>query len=416
MATDRFGNPHAPNLPYARGSILATTEDDFRKLQRAWALIRERGPDAVFIFTGLEHALPISGDELRYADDEIAPALYFERLRTLALEHLGGSPDRHDVAVFNRMTGATMATHLALVRPGDVVIGASASYSHPSVLRAAHHVGARFFDTAGLAMFKETIVREAKVTLVVLTRLAVTYDLMPVEEIRAIVRIAHDKGALVYVDDAGGARVGPAGFGQPRMLELAIDIGATGLDKYGTVGPRLGLLAGRVDLVSRIRAAGFEFGLEARQMLYPAVVRTLDQYDPARVRALIETTRQIAHVPRPLLGNRLRETPTTVQIPADDVLDIAMQRGGLEAPPVVPYEAAAALAMLLLQNHGMLTVHFVGVPPGTADLLIKFVPPETLQRFGGAGRYARAIDDSLTRLGGLLREPASIAELLLGTG
>jgi len=416
MATDRFGNSHAPNLPYARGRILATTEDDFRKLRRAWALIRERGPDAVFIFTGLEHALPMTAQELRFADDEIAPALYFERLKALALEHLGGSANGHDVAVFNRMTGATLATHLTLVRPGDVVIGASASYSHPSVVRAANHVRARFIDTAGLAMFKETIAGEARVALVDLTRLAVTYDLMPVEEIRAIVGIAHDKGALVYLDDAGGARVGPAGFGQPLMLELGVDVGATGLDKYGTVGPRLGLLAGRADLVSRIRATGFEFGLEARQMLYPAVVRTLEQYDPARVRALIETTRQIARELRPFVGNRLRETPTTVQIPADDILDIAMQRGGVEAPPVVPYETAAALAMLLLQNHGMLMVHFVGVPPGTADLLIKFVPPETLQRFGGAARYAWAIDDSLTRLGGLLREPASIAELLLGTG
>jgi len=45
---------------------------------------------------------------------------------------------------------------------------------------------------------------------------------MPVEEIRAIVRHAHDKGALVYMDDAGGARVGPAGFAQPRMLELGV--------------------------------------------------------------------------------------------------------------------------------------------------------------------------------------------------
>ena len=414
MVTDRFGNPHAPNLPYARGRILATTEDDFRKLQRAWAIIRERGPDAVFVFTGLEHSLPMTGEELRFADDELAPAVYFERLQVLALAHLGGSPDRHDVAVFNRMTGATLATHLTLVRPGDVVVGASASYSHPSVVRAAKHVGARFIDTAGLSMFEEAIANEAKVALVDLTRLAVTYDLMPVEEILAITRIAHDKGAVVYMDDAGGARVGPAGFGQPRMLELGVDIGATGLDKYGTVGPRLGLLAGRTDLVARIRATGFEFGLEARQMLYPAVARALEQYDPARVRALIETTRQIARELRPFVGNRLRETPTTVQIPADDLLEIAMQRGVIEEPPIVPYEAAAALAMLLLQNHGMLMVHFVGVPPGTADLLIKFVPPETLERFGGAGRYARAIDDSLTCLGSLLREPPSIGELLVG--
>jgi hypothetical protein len=245
MSNDRFGNPHAPNLPYARGRILATTEDDFRKLQRAWALIRERGPESVFIFTGLEHSLPMTGEELRFADDEIATALYFERLRSLALAHLGGSPDQHDVAVFNRMTGATLATHLTLLRPGDVVIGASASYSHPSVLRAASHVGARFVDTAGLNMFEQAIADESRVALVDLTRLAVTYDLMPVAEIRAIVRLAHAKGAVVYMDDAGGARVGPAGFDQPRMLELSVDIGATGLDKFGTIGPRLGLLAGR---------------------------------------------------------------------------------------------------------------------------------------------------------------------------
>jgi hypothetical protein len=51
------------------------------------------------------------------------------------------------------------------------------------------------------------------------------------------------------------------------------------------------------------------------------------------------------------------------------------------------------------------------MPPGTADLLIKFVPPETLERFGGAGRYARAIDDSLTRLGAMLRENLSSISL-----
>jgi len=53
---DRFGNPHAPNLPYARGEILRSTEDDFRKLQRArWhpkAWIACRGicaiPDTIF--------------------------------------------------------------------------------------------------------------------------------------------------------------------------------------------------------------------------------------------------------------------------------------------------------------------------------------------------------------------------------
>jgi L-seryl-tRNA(Ser) seleniumtransferase len=415
MSVDRFGNPHAPNLSYARGRILTSTEDDFEKLQIAWALIRERGPRHIHIFTGLEHSMPLAAEDLEFADDEIGPALSVERLKALALDHLGGETERDDVAVFNRLTGATMATHLTLVKPGDVVIGVSESHSHPSVVRAANHTGARFIDTAGLAAFRDAIASE-RPALVVLTRLAVTYDLMPVEAIRTVVRVAQDKGALVYVDDAGGARVGPAAFEQPRMLELGVDIGATGLDKYGTKGPRFGLLAGRKELVGRIRAKGFEFGMEARQALYPAVVRTLEQYDPARVRALIDTTKQIAAELRPLLGNRLRETPTTVQVAADDILELAMERGGISEPPIVPYEASALLSMLLLRDYDMLMVHFVGVPPGTADLLIKFVPPETLARFGGAKRYAEAVNATLTKIGQLMHAPEQIRKLLLGAG
>jgi L-seryl-tRNA(Ser) seleniumtransferase len=416
MGSDRFGNVYAPNLPYARGRILADSAADFRKLEVAWSLIRRHGADAVHIFTGLEHGLPMTAGELAFADDEIAPALCFERLKALALDHLGGTPERDDVALFNRLTGATMATHLTLVRPGEVVIGVSASHSHPSVLRAAAHAGARFVDVAGVAAFRAALAAAESVRLVVLTRLAVTYDLMPVEDIRTVVRLAHDKGALVYVDDAGGARVGPGVFEQPRTLELGADLGATGLDKYGTRGPRLGLFAGRRDLVAQIRATGFEFGMEARQMLYPAVVRTLTEYDPARVKALIATTKEIARELRPIFGNRLHETPTTVQLPADDILELALERGGLTGPPIVPYEASAALSMLLLRDFGVVTVHFVGVPPGTADLLIKFVPPETLARLGGAKKYAQAIDAALTRLGPLLREPAALRELLLGAG
>ena len=414
MTVDRFGNPPAPNLSYARGKILTSTEDDFTKLQLAWSLIREKGPRNVFVLTGLDHKMPLAAEDLEFADDELGPALSFERLKALTLDHLGGNAERDDIAVFNRLTGATMATHLTLVKPGDVVIGVSETHSHPSVLRAAAQAGARFIDTAGLAAFRDAIATE-KPALVVLTRLAVTYDLMPLDAIRTVVRLAHDKGALVYVDDAGGARVGPAAFEQPRTLELGVDIGATGLDKYGTQGPRFGLLAGRRDLVGRIRAKGFEFGMEARQALYPAVVRTLEGYTPERVQALIAATKSIAAELRPLLGNRLRETPTTVQIPADDILDIAMERGGLGGPPpIVPYEASAALSMLLLRDYNMLMVHFVALPPGTADLLIKFVPPETLDRFGGPKKYADAVNASLSKIGKLLRDPEKLRRLLLG--
>src|SRR5439155_830758 len=71
--------------------------------------------------------LPLAADELPLANDFVAPALYFDRFRAAALAHLGGSPDTHDAALFNRLTGATYATHLALVEPGVTVVGVSTS-------------------------------------------------------------------------------------------------------------------------------------------------------------------------------------------------------------------------------------------------------------------------------------------------
>lgn len=417
-AVDRFGNSCAPGFPYARGTILPDTQADIRKLRHAWTLIAKRigdqGPGSVFNFSGLDRSLSMSAEDRIFADDEVAGALYQPRLRAAALGHLGGAAGVHEVALFNRLTAATVATHLTLVRPGDVVIGVTPTYSHPTVSRAATQAGAEFVDTNSLTAFAEALAREARVSLIVLTRLAVTYDVLPFETIRSVVRLAKGKGVPVYVDDAGGARVGPAVFDQPRTLELGVDLGATGLDKYGTTGPRLGLLAGRKELVDRISARAFELGLEARPMLYPAALRSLEAYSPQRVRLLVTTTKEVAAALRETLGDRVHETPVTAQLSAEDILEIGMERGGVKNAPIVPYEATAALAMLLLRDHGILTVHFAALPPGTSSLLIKFVPPETLAKFGGAAAFARAVDRSLTALGALLASPDELRAMLLG--
>ena len=332
MLRDRFGNEYAPGVPYARGQILTSTASDFRKLRQAWRHIDARvsngGPNAVFNFSGLEHGLPLEAAELPLADDFIAPALYFEKFRKAALDHFGGSPAVHDAALFNRLTGATYATHLTLVKPGDVVIGVSASYSHPSVVRAAAQSGGKLVDTRGVDQFADALDRESSVALVVLTRLAVTYEILSVGDIEQIVRRAHGRGVPVYVDDAGGARVGPAMFDQPRTLQLGVDVVATGLDKYGTVGPRLGVLAGEKALVSRIRARAFEMGLEARPFLYPAAVRSLVGSTPERVQELVNTTREVTAAIKAVLGDRLHETPVIAELLADDILDMALERAG----------------------------------------------------------------------------------------
>ncbi len=62
----------------------------------------------------------------------------------------------------------------------------------------------------------------------------------------------------------------------------------------------------------------------------------------------------------------------------------------------------------------MLMVHFVGMPPGTANILFKLVSPETLERVGGPEKFAQAVDAAVSELGMLLREPERIKALLLG--
>jgi L-seryl-tRNA(Ser) seleniumtransferase len=393
------------SLPYERGALLPDTAADVAKLRAAWRIVERRQREGtLFNFTGLERSLVLGGAEEGTLDDDVAPALVGDRLTELGLEHLGGVAGRDDVFVANRLTAATVAAMQVLVRPGDTVVGVSPSYSHPVVHRAVALAGGELVDvvgTEGLASHLERL----RPSLVVLTRLAVTYEALSGDELEEIAAEADRAGVPVFVDDAGGARVGPAVFGQPRTLELGAVAGATGLDKYGTTGPRLGLLAGRAELVGRIRARAIELGLEARPMLYPAVVHSLEGYDPARVRALVDATREIADA----LEARLTwvdRTPVAVKLRAEDTHEAA--GGGA----LVPYEATAALAMLLLRDHGILTVHFAALPPGTSALLLKFLPPETIERFGGSARFAEAVASSLAELARLAGDEGALRTLL----
>jgi len=137
--------------------------------------IAARGPASIFNFSGLERGLPLEASELALADDEVAPALAARACAQLTLEHLGrrrGAPRRHDLQPAD---AATFATHLALVAPGDAVLGLSPSYTHPTAIRSARQCGARFVETGDLAGLAAALEREPRVPLVVLTRLAVTY-------------------------------------------------------------------------------------------------------------------------------------------------------------------------------------------------------------------------------------------------
>ena len=104
----------------------------------------------------------------------------------------------------------------------------------------------------------------------------------------------------------------------------------------------------------------------------------------------------------------------TAQLKGEDILEMAMERAGIAERPAMPIEATAGLAMAMVRNHGILSVHLAGLPPGTSALLFKFIPPETLKRFGGADHFVDAVDRSIDTLAAAITDPASMRLLLYG--
>jgi hypothetical protein len=96
---------------------------------------------------------------------------------------------------------------------------------------------------------------------------------------------------------------------------------------------------------------------------------------------------------------------------------MSTDRFGNAYAPGLPYARGRILSSTeddFCKLLGIITVHFVGLPPGTSALMFKFIAPEVLKRFGGAQAYAQAIDKSLNRLANMLTEPAQIHRLLQG--
>lgn len=51
---------------------------------------------------------------------------------------------------------------------------------------------------------------------------------------------------------------------------------------------------------------------------------------------------------------------------------------------------------------------------GTANILFKFVPPETLERFGGPEKFGKAVDATIDTLATYVKNPTRIPGLLFG--
>src|SRR5262249_44719137 len=155
-----------------------------------------------------------------------------------------------------------------------------------------------------------------------------------------------------FLDEAYGARLRPILHGGMPPFALGADIAITNCDKAGLSGPRAGVLVGRADLVTAASAKGSEFGMEARAPITAGALRSLQGFSAADLRKEADAGQKLAIELEAKLGNGVvKRSDLGPMVHEDDVLDIMLKRARLQAVPVVPAEAAAALGMLLLRDH-----------------------------------------------------------------
>lgn len=418
---DAFGNPIDIVVGYARGSILRTSVDEARRLRRAQAITGRRvgalGPDAVAVFTGNTRGFPVKAADLAALCEEwVGPGLFGDHLEQAAIDHLGGRP-RDATAVFNRTSAGIIAAVESMAGNQPVVsVVPPGGRSHASLVRGARlaHVPLRDIAVDG---DWETAIDQLRPKLVIITTVTSSLERLADDASLASVARARAAGAVTLLDEAYGARLRPVLHGGLKSLELGADLTITNCDKAGLPGPRAGVMSGRASLVARVAAWASEHGMEARAPIALGALRSLQAFTPDTLVEESEGGRQLhAALAARFGGTAIRRTDLGPMIHEDDLLALVLDRAGRRADPpaVVPCEATAALGMLLLEEHGILTVNTHGQPGARVSLRLK-PTLDALARLGGAADVAEAIDRAVDRLATSIHERDAVADLVVGS-
>ncbi|MEO0748676.1 MAG: aminotransferase class I/II-fold pyridoxal phosphate-dependent enzyme [Pseudomonadota bacterium] len=416
MTHDRFGNPLDPSVGYARGAILSSSAAEIRRLRHAQSIaaqvVAERGIEAIAIFTGNPRYFPVKPDDLSALCEEwVGPGLFADEMTEAATQHFGGGDT---VAITNRTSAGIVAAILALSDGKPVVsVVPSGDRSHASVIRGCRLAGVALLEVEGQDDIEAAM--QVCPALVIVTTVTSTLARLPDDQTRRAIDAGKAAGASVFMDEAYGARLRPVLHGGAQSLTMGADFAITNADKAGLSGPRAGILCGKSDPVLATLAKASELGQEARAPIAAGAMRSLQAFDPKDLRYEARDGQAIADalegawtagtVHRSDLGPMLGE---------EDVLERVMAQAGRTRAAIVPAEATAAIAMILLRDHGVLTVNTHGAPGGRVSLRLK-PTAGALDTVGGAGNLTTALDAAIEEVAERIDDHDWFAQTLLGS-
>jgi L-seryl-tRNA(Ser) seleniumtransferase len=411
--TDRFGNAIDPRCGYAWGTVLASHDDEARRMLAGRALIRARvshgGDDAVYNMTGLIRACPLHAEDLPALTSQLGfYAGWGGEAEDLVVKHVGGDSGRHEAVILNRVSAAMLAVMLALdVRGQRVLSLVPGGRSHPSIGKAVELVGGTFEEVTGLDAFADALGREAP-ALVVITPITPQKFHLPMADVSEACRQAKSRGITVFLDDAHMASR-MAFFDEPPALALGdADLAVWSLDKH-VDGPRAAAVAGVRALVERVRARGFEYGLEAQFGHWVASLRALEQFDIGRVREVARMAHPLLDALRKTFGARAYLAGPGVAVSGEDLVAWALERAGRATTSVVPNEAASAASFAMLREHGLVAIPTIGMPGSAATFRLMVYPDGP--RLGLDG-YVRAVETAATAITDAIGDPEKVRRLI----
>jgi len=338
--------------------IITNSLDEVKKREKALSIIKNivesKGRDSLFDLTGLSGGFIASPSELSLLETYVGPAIFEEDLQKVGIEHMGGEK----ILPLNRTSSGILATILALVEKDSNVVHYLAELpAHPSIPRSCKLVGANYFETD---VFEDFSIPD-NTSLVVITGSTMDHKVIDEEEFRKVIDLAHENNIPVMVDDASGARLRTVVFNQQKACDLGADIAITSTDKL-MPGPRGGLMAGRGDLIDKIKVKVNQFGLEAQPPLVLAMLNGIKNFDEENLINSFSRKDELFK----LLNEKFdyfETTPTGVMISPENLAkEISVPHN------LSNNDLAFVLSFILLNDYGIITIPAVSMPGASATI------------------------------------------------
>jgi L-seryl-tRNA(Ser) seleniumtransferase len=323
------------------------------------SILQSDGRKGFYDLTGLAGGFPIIAEDKALLETYAGPAVFEEAVQTLGKIHLGGE----EILALNRTSSGILAAILALVKDGDEIVHfLPKSPAHPSIPRSAELVGASYREFEDINEFEIG----DNTSLVFITGSTMDHEVITYEDFLRVIEISRSKGIPVFVDDASGARLRTVVYKQPRAMDMGADIVITSTDKLMD-GPRGGLMSGKTGIMIQIKTKAHQFGLEAQPPLVAGMVRALENLSPERIlEAFINKHDLYKGLINDFKG--IKETPTGVMLKSED-LKLELNNRDVTTE-LCGDDLAYLFSMLLLRNHGIITIPAVGMPGASSTVRI----------------------------------------------